>query len=533
VAKVVISYSLTLPQKLYPHLDYLFSINRKLVKNWIAWLWNAQTLESLKEEGKVLSILKRSVKRTHEWIPSRVYRNSLELTGQILRSQIERKEIYDFVANHPCSAFWSEYTLAKELEKTPEFVLNVQKQVGKQIRKGKLERDYLKAVKPQFRGSVFITSADDSLSGGKFKKLTFFKRANRWFISLKIKIPVRGLKFRWFEVVKPVPKKIAYMLEVGAKPKAPLIKRERLKSGFDIYRLILPFEVETEVSKGKPKRVFALDLSPSTNRLAVGTVVERNGHSKPVFFKAKRMIRKLERLLKEISDLERKIDNIADAMHSTSSKRHRRELEERLEHLYQEQKRKQEKFKNLRKEILEIFTDWVVEYAKAYGCEGVAIERLGFKDLPSWRGGKLRRRFATWFYSRVKEKLEYKAKLRGIRLIEVNPAYTSRYCHRCGKEGRADRLSFKCCCGIYDRDYNASVNIGKRALGIRAGKSKSERQSLKDIPARFPFRRGLASFRHLISVFPLSVLHAYTQVVETSSISRKNLSNWKGLYDYG
>ncbi|HID47947.1 MAG TPA: transposase, partial [Methanococcaceae archaeon] len=40
-------------------------------------------------------------------------------------------------------------------------------------------------------------------------------------------------------------------------------------------------------------------------------------------------------------------------------------------------------------------------------------------------------RFTDWFYSKVKEKLEYKAKLRGIRLLEINPANTSRYCHKC------------------------------------------------------------------------------------------------------
>ncbi len=105
MSSLTLSYSLTLPQSIYPHLNYLISINKRLIKNWILILWNNQILNKLKQSGKALSILEPIVKRQEKWIPSRVYRSSLELTGQILRSQIERKEIYEYIANHPCTAF--------------------------------------------------------------------------------------------------------------------------------------------------------------------------------------------------------------------------------------------------------------------------------------------------------------------------------------------------------------------------------------------------------------------------------------------
>ncbi|SMP25627.1 hypothetical protein SAMN06264868_1403, partial [Venenivibrio stagnispumantis] len=145
MSSIILSYSLTLPQSIYPHLDYLISINKRKINNWINNLWNNETLNKLKQSGKALTILKKDIKNEEKWIPSRVYRNSLELTGQILRSQIERKEIYEFMVNHPCTIFWNENYLADHLQKSPLFILNIQRQIKKQFKKGYIEKDYLKA----------------------------------------------------------------------------------------------------------------------------------------------------------------------------------------------------------------------------------------------------------------------------------------------------------------------------------------------------------------------------------------------------
>jgi len=51
------------------------------------------------------------------------------------------------------------------------------------------------------------------------------------------------------------------------------------------------------------ERVLSIDLSPSENRLAVATIVEEKGHSKPAFFKARKITRKIDRLQKEIDNL--------------------------------------------------------------------------------------------------------------------------------------------------------------------------------------------------------------------------------------
>jgi len=454
MSSITLSYSLTLPQSIYPHLNYLMSVNKRQIKSWIPILWNNQILNKLKQTGKALTILKPIIKRQEKWIPSRIYRNSLELTGQILRSQIERKEIYEYIANHPCTLFYNENYLANFLEKPPLFILNIQRQLRKQIKKGQIEKDYLKVVKPDFNADIFITSADDSVNNGQFKKLEFYRKNGLWFMRLKIKLPTVNQKFEWFEIKKVVPNKIAKILNQGAKAKAPLIKKKLLSNGYEIFKLLIPFEIKV-------------------NKL-----------------------------------------------------------------LYQEQKRKQRKIKQIRKEVLEIFTKWIIEYARSYGIKIIAIEKLSFKNIPSWRSIKAIKRFTDWFYSKVKEKLEYKARLKGIRIIEINPANTSRYCHRCGRKGKAEKLIFKCECGKYDRDYNASVNIGKRAIKIikkikeKAGKSKSQGQSLRDTPARNPFRQGLASFTSLLSITPLTRLVAYSGLVEVSAIKLKKLIRWIDLHDY-
>lgn len=69
----------------------------------------------------------------------------------------------------------------------------------------------------------------------------------------------------------------------------------------------------------------------------------------------------------------------------------------------------------------------------------------------------------------IQNKLDYKTRLAGTRLILVNSAYTSQTCNRCGhvaKENRESQAVFQCVhCGNKDNaDTNAAKNILKRAL---------------------------------------------------------------------
>ncbi|WP_210424104.1 zinc ribbon domain-containing protein [Halorussus ruber] len=74
--------------------------------------------------------------------------------------------------------------------------------------------------------------------------------------------------------------------------------------------------------------------------------------------------------------------------------------------------------------------------------------------------------------------IRWKATEYGIRVEEVNPAFSSQTCSKCGHQSSTNRGSdgwFECNeCGYkVDGDYNAAKNIGKRLLALPEGKRPS------------------------------------------------------------
>ncbi len=100
---------------------------------------------------------------------------------------------------------------------------------------------------------------------------------------------------------------------------------------------------------------------------------------------------------------------------------------------------------------------------------------IGLEDLQGIRercGKRLRRsqrgRHSKWAFGELRGFLEYKARLAGVSLACVDPAYTSQACNECGHCERANRRSqskFVCkgCGHVAHADINASKNIARRA----------------------------------------------------------------------
>ena len=76
---------------------------------------------------------------------------------------------------------------------------------------------------------------------------------------------------------------------------------------------------------------------------------------------------------------------------------------------------------------------------------------------------KLRNELSKWDKGYIKERLEFKCYEKEIKVVEVNPAYTSQICHKCNKIGNRNGEVFSCDkCGSYDANYNAAINIKNR-----------------------------------------------------------------------
>ena len=92
------------------------------------------------------------------------------------------------------------------------------------------------------------------------------------------------------------------------------------------------------------------------------------------------------------------------------------------------------------------------------------------KDLKKNKGRKFNRKLSGFSHYKFTQFLTYKAKERGVPLITVNEAYTSKTCSVCGTLGTRTKNWFVCTCGYQDNaDRNAAFNIGKRGLSYMLG----------------------------------------------------------------
>lgn len=113
----------------------------------------------------------------------------------------------------------------------------------------------------------------------------------------------------------------------------------------------------------------------------------------------------------------------------------------------------------------------IVLTAKEQG-KGIAIEDLtGIRFTSKRRSKKFKTKLGRWSFSDLRAKLEYKALLNGVKLVVVNPKYTSQTCSSCKHIGKRTNKVFKCTntdCSIdtIDADYNACYNIAGLGVAI-------------------------------------------------------------------
>lgn len=115
------------------------------------------------------------------------------------------------------------------------------------------------------------------------------------------------------------------------------------------------------------------------------------------------------------------------------------------------------------------------------------LEVICYENLKNLKSGKrkrnknLRQKQQYWSYRQVIESVKMKAQANRVRLVYVNPAYTSQKCSACGNIAESSRNleEYKCvACGhTQDADVNAAQNILHKGLdwiaSLESARSKS------------------------------------------------------------
>nr|WP_087035860.1 RNA-guided endonuclease TnpB family protein [Thermococcus litoralis] len=121
----------------------------------------------------------------------------------------------------------------------------------------------------------------------------------------------------------------------------------------------------------------------------------------------------------------------------------------------------------------------IVELAEKYG--GIALEDLTeIRDSIRY-SAEMNGRLHRWSFRKLQSIIEYKAKLKGVRVVFVDPAYTSSLCPVCGGNLSPNgHRVLKCECGFEaDRDVVGSWNISLRALKMWGVTVPPESQPMK------------------------------------------------------
>ena len=123
-------------------------------------------------------------------------------------------------------------------------------------------------------------------------------------------------------------------------------------------------------------------------------------------------------------------------------------------------KRINNKEQRIMKDIDHKISHDIIKTAAAHDVKVIKLERLQNIRSTTRKSRKNDKSLHTWSFYRLSQFIEYKAKLAGITVEYVNPAYTSQTCPVCGNVHHADDRKYSCLCGFRGhRDLVGAMNI--------------------------------------------------------------------------
>ena len=123
-------------------------------------------------------------------------------------------------------------------------------------------------------------------------------------------------------------------------------------------------------------------------------------------------------------------------------------------------KRIKNKEQRIMKDIDHKVSRAIVNTAVAHKVKTIKMEKLANIRSTTRRSRKNNHSLHTWSFYRLANFIEYKAKLAGIKVEYVDPAYTSQRCPVCGDVHHAKDRNYTCKCGFHiHRDILGAMNI--------------------------------------------------------------------------
>lgn len=123
-------------------------------------------------------------------------------------------------------------------------------------------------------------------------------------------------------------------------------------------------------------------------------------------------------------------------------------------------KRINNKEQRIMKDIDHKLSREIVNTATAHGVSVIKMEQFANIRSTIRTSRKNNHSLHTWSFYRLAQFIEYKAKLAGIKVEYVNPAYTSQKCPVCGNVHHANDRKYICKCGFHThRDILGAMNI--------------------------------------------------------------------------
>lgn len=250
--------------------------------------------------------------------------------------------------------------------------------------------------------------------------------------------------------------------------------------------LNLTYAVKKEVEKVDPSKVLGVDLGCvfAVYASSFGNFGRFNipGDEVSAFERKQAAIqgRKAKTTLERAEELEQRRKAKQQQARYCGEGRIGHGTKTRVAAVYQET----DKIARFRDTINHRYSRALVDYAVKNGYGVIQMEDLsGIKSDTDYP-----KRLQHWTYYDLQSKIIYKAEEAGIKVIKVDPRYTSQRCSRCGhiaKENRKTQELFECVnCGFKcNADYNASQNISIPSIDtiIRETEKMNKREAETDI----------------------------------------------------